>query len=79
MPPRAYVFLTAFLRVKHLKYASRRVRKREINENHILEDQSLIDYSISRQNYRVQVKVKVEATTTALMTNILVLELSSIH
>ena len=43
MPPRAYVFLTAFLRC-NLKYARPSLRKREINENHILEDQSLIDY-----------------------------------
>ena len=39
MPPRAYVFLTAFLRcIFEIRKPS--LRKREINENHILEDQS---------------------------------------
>ena len=43
MPPRAYVFLTAFLRC-NFELRKPSLRKREINENHnILEDQSLIE------------------------------------
>ena len=59
MPPRAYVFLTAFLRC-NFELRKPSLRKREINENHILEDQSLIDYYFTTDLYRVQVKVKVE-------------------
>ena len=52
MPPRAYVFLTAFLRC-NFELRKPSLRKREINENHILEDQSLIDYYFTT-TYRVQ-------------------------